>query len=102
MDKSKEFQLILRSNLIPFLESKNYVLEFDNSKIDEKDDSRWVFKLVFNGENKIEISNDDWRDYTEYFQFYKNSKNIFTTNVENYSDLQKCYKQCEYTLSINL
>ena len=102
MKSSKDFENILREKLVPYLIRRNYKLTYDNSQLEENEKSSKVFKLIFKGENIIEVSNDDWRDYTEYFHFYLNKKLLFTANINNYSDIQDCYFRCEKTLKINV
>lgn len=102
MNRSIDFENILREKLVSFLEAKNYRLVYDNTQPKKNEKSSLIFKLIFNGEKIIEVSNDDWRDYTEYFNFYLNEKPLFSVNIENYSDLEVCYYGCENTLRINL
>ena len=100
--KRIEFKVILREKFIPFMESHNYILIYDNNDLDEDNTRRWIFKLVFEGPNTVEVSNDDWRDYTEYFNFYINSKNIFTALIYDYIDANDAYEECKKSLSLNL
>jgi hypothetical protein len=89
--KRTDFVARIRKDLIPLMESMGYALSFDNESLSKDDSNRWVFKLVFKGPKTIEVSNDDWRDYTEYFHFYVDSKNVFTVNIYDYDDLNKAY-----------
>ena len=101
-DKRARFKTLLRQKLIPFMASNNYHLIFDNDLLDKDDKQSWVFKLVFEGDSNVEVSNDDWRDYTEYFNFYIDSENIFTINIDNYEDVIKAYNSCEQSLRRSL
>jgi len=101
-EKKKVFKSLLREKMIPFMLSKNYHLDYDNETLDLDNPERQIFKLVFKGAKLIEISNDDWRDYTEYFNFYINSKSIFTANVFDYKDANEAYEKCKKSLELNL
>ena len=92
--KRKHYKEILREKLIPFMQSMNYSLSFDNDLLEKDDRNSWVFKLVFQGQKKVEISNDDWRDYTEYFNYYMDSNLIFTINILKYEDTDEAYEWC--------
>ena len=89
--KRKHFKEILREKLIPLMESMNYSLSFDNDLLEKDDRNSWVFKLVFQGKKKVEVSNDDWRDYTEYFNCYIDSKLIFTINIHQHQKVVEAY-----------
>ena len=78
--------------------SRNYSLSYDNDLLDDNDRASWVFKLVFQGPKTIEISNDDWRDYTEYFHCYLNSKLVFTININEQAGEEEAYELCRKKL----
>lgn len=82
-DKRSDFRTLLRENLEPFFRNHSYKLSYDNQK-DESGKGR-VFKLIFSGDKDIEISNNDWRDYTEYFHIYVNSQEIMTLNIDKFN-----------------
>lgn len=84
------------------MKSMNYQLTYDNELLSKDDKKRWVFKLVFEGPKIVEVSNDDWRDYTEHFNFYIDSKKIFTTNIDNYGDVRDAYDKCQSSLELNI
>lgn len=84
------------------MHSYNYKLTYDNQLLSEDDQKKWVFKLVFEGPKTVEVSNDDWRDYTEYFNFYIDSKKIFTANIDNYADVNEAYEKCQNALESNM
>lgn len=91
--RRKEFRQLLRKELTNFFDNHSYQLIYDNSHEDEP--SSWVFKLVFQGIHKFEISNDDWRDYTEYFNLYWNDINIRMMNIDDYPNLNQALREVE-------
>lgn len=100
--KRTDFRRLLREKLIRFMISKNYQLISDNEPLSKDNQEGSVFKLVFEGLHTVEVSNDDWRDYTEYFNFYVNSKKIFTANIDNYHSADNAYDKCENLLEANI
>jgi|SRR5690606_2484696 len=82
-DKRSDFRTLLKENLEPFFRNHSYKLIYDNQK--DKSDKGQVFKLIFNGAKDIEISNKDWRDYTEYFHIYVNSQEIMILNIDKFN-----------------
>ena len=81
------FQKFVRTDIKSLLESHGYKTSYDNKDIEENNSRRWIFKIVFKGDKTIEIFNDDWRDYTEYFRVKLNSREILIINVNDYEDL---------------
>ena len=100
--KRNDFKTFLREQLIPHMESENYSLSYDNDLLDDEDRESWVFKLEFQGPKTVEVSNDDWRDYTEYFNFYVDSELIFTINVLQHADANEAYESCIRNLQEHL
>ncbi|GAB5556827.1 MAG: hypothetical protein SchgKO_10400 [Schleiferiaceae bacterium] len=92
----------IRKDLIPLMESMGYALTFDNKSLSKSDRNRMIFKLVFEGPHRVEISNDDWKDYTEHFNFYVDSMKIFTACVIDYETADKAYFLCQRSLVRNL
>ncbi len=85
-----EFRNYLRSHLEDDLFKFGYVKFFDN-EILTNGDERNVFKLGFKGESILEVCQDDWRDYTEYFNLKINSKEVFVLNIMKYNNISEAY-----------
>lgn len=100
--KRKEFRALLRSKLVDFMASKNYQLSYDNSLLNKDEQQNLVFKLVFQGIHTIEVSNVCYRDYTQYFNFYIDSKEVFNTDIDFYDDINEAYEKCKKFLEINI
>ena len=94
IDKSHTFQSKLRTELIPYLQQKGFELIYDNQEIKSQGSEKWIFKLMFKGAEgtRIEISNSDWRDYTEYFHLYLNSTEIYDLNINNFDEVDEAYQ----------
>lgn len=77
-----DFRELIYSDLVKTLGSYSYELTYDNRNATGID--KWIFRLAFRGQKKIEIFNDDWRDYTEYFRIKvnrKKSRYLMWTNI---------------------
>lgn len=93
--KSAEFRNSIRSQLNKRIIDHNYKLIYDNDALGKRDTKRWVFKLIYQGKNKIQISNSDWRDYTEYFEIYINDIEIKSLNIFDYKNLDEAFIELE-------
>jgi hypothetical protein len=88
-----EFRNLLRSKLTEYLKNFDYNLTLDNQNQDQSISKNWVFRLQYTGKNKIEVHNDDWRDYTEYFILKVNDKEIYMLNLDNYKNLDTAFEE---------
>ena len=88
-----DFRTLLRNKLKEYLEQFGYTLSFDNQYQDQSISENWVFRIQYSGKKKIEIHNDDWRDYTEYFILKVNDKELFTLNLDNYKSIETAYEE---------
>ena len=100
--KSAEFRNVIRSQLNQKIIDHNYKLIYDNDALGKSDTKRWVFKLIYQGKNKIQISNSDWRDYTEYFEIYINDIEIKSLNIFDYKNLEEAFSELEKIIFSNL
>ncbi len=91
--EGKNFQVLIRENINEVLKPNSYELIFDNSRENQQISKNWVFKLVYKGEKTIEIYNDDWRDYTEYFNVSVDGKEMFYVKINEYENLTKAFKE---------
>ncbi len=89
--KRVEFSALLREHLPAVLSSYGYKLLHDNQLEDQKDSHNWVFKLIFFGKKVFEVSNDDWRDYTEYFNVYIDGQEAFTLKTDDYATAELAF-----------
>ncbi len=87
------FRNLLRNKMIEYLGVFGYILSFDNQNQDQSISKNWVFRLQYSGKKKIEIYNDDWRDYTEYFILKVNDKEIYMLNLDNYKNLDTAFEE---------
>lgn len=88
-----EFRNLLRSKLTVHLKSFAYTLTLDNENLDQSISKNWVFRLQYSGKNKVEIHNDDWRDYTEYFRLKINDNEVYMLNLDNYKNLDTAFEE---------
>lgn len=93
LKEGKNFQVLIRENINEVLNPNSYKLIFDNSHENQQISKNWVFKLVYKGEKTIEIYNDDWRDYTEYFNVSVDGKEMFYVKINEYENLAKAFKE---------
>ena len=91
-----DFRELVYRNLAKTLDGYGYVLTYDNRE--DEGTRKWIFKLVFIGLKTIEICNDDWRDYTEYFRIKINGQEIQILNVDKYKDIETAYDDLESTI----
>lgn len=87
-----DFRQLLRTNLPKVLIGHGYNLSYDNQPDPKEIKKDWIFKLIYTGNKTFEISNSDWRDYTEYFHVYINGQEIFLINIDEYNDLEKAFR----------
>lgn len=92
-EQRKEFRNLLRSKLTEYLKIFDYNLTLDNQTQDQSISKNWVFRLQYLGKKKIEIQNDDWRDYTEYFRIKVNDKEIYILNLNNYKNIDTAFEE---------
>ena len=94
LQKHKEniFREMLKQELNNRLNKYGYFKQFDNEDLKIDDEKRWVFQLRYNGKRQIEIYNQDWRDYTEYFHLKIDDMEIFKVNILDYSDLNMAFE----------
>lgn len=90
-EKRVKFTTLLRENLPALLGQFGYKLIHDNKLEDQGNSHNWVFKLIFSGANVFEVSNDDWRDYTEYFTVYINGIESFVLKTDDYATADMAY-----------
>ena len=93
LKEGKNFQVLIRENINEVLKPNSYELIFDNSRENQQISKNWVFKLVYKGEKTIEIYNDDWRDYTEYFNVSVDGKEMFYVKINEYENLTKAFNE---------
>lgn len=84
------FRTKIRQELVPILKEKGFSVQYDNEEVlDEIGDGyrRYIFRLEFLGKKKVEIYNNDWRDYTEYFNIDINGEQSLLLNIDKYDNL---------------
>jgi hypothetical protein len=94
-----EFKEMLRVKLTSFLENHQYTLVYDNQNVVDDSTVKWIFRLEYSGKHKIEIFNDDWRDYTEYFNISIDKKELMLLNLEHYESTDKAFEEIKTKLS---
>jgi|SRR5690606_2657333 len=92
LKESRNFRDLIRKNIGEILKPKSYILIFDNNLENQELSKNWVFKLVYKGNKTIEIYNDDWRDYTEYFNVSVDGKELFYVNINEYGNLAEAFE----------
>lgn len=98
LSKRAAFEKLLRTKLTGILKLLHYALVFDNETEDHHDSANWVFRLVYKGLKTVEVCNDDWRDYTEYFQVKCDGADILEINISEYDDVEKAFELVELKL----
>ena len=93
-----EFRILLRHKLTELLKQSGYNLSFDNQNEDQSISKNWVFRLRYLGKKKIEVHNDDYRDYTEYFRLKVNDKEIFMLNLDKCERIETAFKEVKVKL----
>lgn len=102
LKEGKNFQVLIRENINEVLKPNSYKLIFDNSLENQQISKNWVFKLVYKGEKTIEIYNDDWRDYIEYFNVSVDGKEMFYVKINEYENLTKAFKELKLKIQKTL
>lgn len=102
LKKIAEFRRLLRTRLPALLGQFGYVLSFDNEQADQKESRNWVFRLRFSGKNQIEIHNDDWRDYTEYFRVKLNDTELRMLNLHESESIEMAFEELQTMLMNNV
>jgi len=97
-----DFRNLLRIKLTEYLGVFGYILSFDNQHQDQSISKNWVFRLHYSGKKKIEIHNDDWRDYTEYFILKVNGEEIYMMNLNNYENIDTAFEELKSKLIDNI
>ena len=92
LKESRNFRDLIRKNIGEILKPNSYILIFDNNLENQELSKNWVFKLVYKGNKTIEIYNDDWRDYTEYFNVSVDGKELFYVNINEYGNLAEAFE----------
>lgn len=87
LKESRNFRDLIRKDISEVLKANSYILIFDNSLENQELSKNWVFKLAYKGSKLIEIYNDDWRDYTEYFNVSVDGKELFYVKINEYETL---------------
>jgi hypothetical protein len=101
-DIKKNFRNLVRNRLTQILIDYGYILTFDNQLEDQKVSKNWVFKLIYSGEKSIEINNDDYRDYTEYFYVKINEKEIMTLKIDKSDNIDDAFELMKTKIINNL
>lgn len=90
-EKRNAFATLVREKLEDILKEHDYKLIHDNKDEDQKNSHNWVFKLIFSGKKVIEVSNDDYRDYTEYFYVYVDGVETFVIKTDDYHNGEEAF-----------
>ncbi|MEX6691061.1 hypothetical protein QTN47_26365 [Danxiaibacter flavus] len=93
-----DFRTLLRSKLTELLGKYGYDLAFDNQNQDQSISKNWICRLICLGKKRVEIHNDDWRDYTEYFIVKVDDKEIFMLNLDNYKSIEVAFEEIKSKL----
>ncbi|MES1182014.1 MAG: hypothetical protein ABUL44_04375 [Flavobacterium sp.] len=93
-----EFRRLLRLKLTELLSQFGYNPSFDNQNEDQSISKNWVFRLQYVGKKKIEIHNDDYRDYTGYFRIKVNDKEIFLLNLDRCESIETAFEEIKEKL----
>lgn len=96
--KRAGFRSLLRTQLTELLRQFGYDLSFDNQNEDQSVSKNWVFRLQYLGGKKIEIHNNDWRDYTEYFFVKVNDKELFILNLDSCETIETAFEEIKAKL----
>ena len=94
-----EFKDRVRNEISEALLSSGFTLVFDNLELGNQED-KFIFKLVFSGPRTIEISNKDWRDYTEYFHVSVNQKEVKIINLLEAASVEDAINQLRLSLGL--
>ena len=93
-DTIMKFRSHIRDEITLMLTDQGYQKTYDNESVYSRSDKEsWVFKLVFEGAKVIEISNRDWRDYTEYFHVYLEGKEVYILNLLDFIDPESALEE---------
>tara|TARA_Y100001949_G_scaffold151701_1_gene137628 strand:+ start:132 stop:455 length:324 start_codon:yes stop_codon:yes gene_type:complete len=84
LHKEVAFREFLCNEFSDQLNSLGYQRTFYNMDLPASDDRKYIFKVVFTGPRKIEISSPDWRDYTEIFKVVIRNRELTHINVNDY------------------
>ncbi len=89
LHKEVAFREFLCNEFSDQLYSLGYKRTFYNMDLPYGDERKYIFKLVFSGPRKIEISSPDWRDYTEIFRVIIRNKEFTFINVNDYKTVSE-------------
>ncbi len=98
LKESKNFRNLIRKDLSEFFKKHSYKLIFDNTLENQEESKNWVFKLSFKGNKLIEIYNEDWRDYTEYFNVSLDGKEMFHIKINDYQSLAEAFEMLKFKI----
>lgn len=93
-----DFRNLLRLKLPELLSPLGFNLSFDNQNEDQSMSKNWVFRLQYVGKIPIEILNDDYRDYTEYFSIKVNDKEIYMLNLDRCESIEAAFEEVKEKL----
>jgi hypothetical protein len=102
LKQNAAFRELIRIRLIPKIIDAGYKTTFDSEIVEKKEPQDYIYKQVFTGANKIEISNSDWRDFIEYFEIYINDIEITSINIMKYSSIEEAYNELNRVITQNL
>lgn len=91
--KRADFRNLLRDKLTAILGDLEYSLVSDNKNQDQSISRNWVFRLKYSGKRTIEICNEDWRDYTEYFLVKIGDDEVYCLNLDHFPSLEYAFEQ---------
>ncbi|HVG16667.1 MAG TPA: hypothetical protein VM935_16955 [Chitinophagaceae bacterium] len=100
--KAAEFRNLLRTALTELLLQSGYQLTYDNEKTDQNKPEHYVFRLHYSGNKKIQIFNDDWRDYTEYFSVKLDEEELMILKLTEFEDVWAAFEEIKRILVPNL
>lgn len=87
LQKSVAFRKMLCEDIVKMMRENGYKLVSDINREDKSSSDNNIFRLKFTGGKQIEIYNEDWRDYLEYFNVSVNGAELFHINIDDYPDL---------------
>ena len=85
-----EFRKHLRDNLEDDLSKYGYAKFFDNETTADEN-KKDVFMLGYKADSEIEVYQDDWRDYIEYFKLKIDGKELLMLDIRKYDSINAAY-----------
>jgi len=98
LKESISFRDLIRKDLSEVFKKYSYKLTFDNTLENQEESKNWVFKLSYKGNKLIEIYNEDWRDFTEYFNVSVNGEEIFYVKINDYQSLAEAFEILKFKI----